>query len=1224
VGKVKSERSHFRDVPASSPSQLLARAEGYKGELDWPESAASNAEALADLSEDSTSKRAWRTESSSYAVFRGAMQADSLHEFRVRISEALAGYKTATTFYETMSDSQSRASWHRCRAMLAFLTYWLETIPGKRRRLVEQAWTLTNKALEKFEKIGDEVEYGRTYNQLCTSAFLAVSFGWSFQSRKKILQEAAEHGEKAVNFLSTHDDPEPLVKACVKTASYFGWLVEYGRTVEEKDECLEKARTYWLKAVELSQELAMIEIASVENYAIYHAFKPKELLTAVEKALDHARRTRDKFAIATTLDFLVCIEWDEQLYATEDPGRRLRLAERALEHSEEARHHYHLVNFTSPLGFLMLWDEAPEAEYYRGLAQDVETDSTRKLAHLERALDAAVVMLKQAKSAQYPEVILAAHHVHSSLLTAWAKRETSRDKKQKLLEQARKHRNKSVELTKQLKPYLYFSRGMQEENAAEIEAEIAHLADGPAAKTRIMRNAARHQFASIQLGRTDLPRWEKHGWLYYVSIVGYWQLEYANMLTRLYELTNDRRYLRRAAQASKDAGELFQRANSDSRVAECCWKSSSACDRLGEHNKAADGFVKASKSYLLAAAKIPALKALYQDHSDYMSAWSEIARSRYHHARREYGAAKEHYEAASMLLKTSTRWNHLASNYTSLAHVENGEDLSRQDQCIEAAKEFEEAARMFQETRLRIQTQASDFETLEQEQVTQDLSRMAGLRSSYCTARARMEEGRVLEKSGDYDASAEKYSLAAESLERVRGDFSREHEWREAKFLMKVARAWEMTSKAQAKTDPRLYNRASVLFREANRLAPNEIAKTLGIGHSQFCRGLGFGSKFLRTGQPAHFVKTMQLMEDASRYYLKSGFHNASEYAKATKRLFDAYSYLTKANKEVDQEKKAKLYLVAEKLLQASVDTYGETRHISAREYALKLLENAREEREMTVSLVHILQSRPLASQPISPPSFSSEQSVGVERFQRAYVRANLMSSPQNPRLGELLNLRIELANAGMAPAQLVMIEKAIPEGFEVVNKPNEFPVEGNRLILNGRRLDPLKTQELELVLKPKVDGLFAMTPRLLYIDENGNNKHHEPQPFEITVDAIGNQPATASSSRTVSSPIMEFLIKAFAEDYMKKRLSIEHAGWRSLPEIARSLKLPRSQLYGDARYGQTFGKPLQKLIKAGITEFRIFPGERGRGGNVIKVRAGYEKEPVKKLVESVAFRFLV
>lgn len=79
----------------------------------------------------------------------------------------------------------------------------------------------------------------------------------------------------------------------------------------------------------------------------------------------------------------------------------------------------------------------------------------------------------------------------------------------------------------------------------------------------------------------------------------------------------------------------------------------------------------------------------------------------------------------------------------------------------------------------------------------------------------------------------------------------------------------------------------------------------------------------------------------------------------------------------------------------------------------------------------------------------------------------------------------------------------------------------------------------------------------------------------------------------------------------------MEHAGWRGLPEIVGKLKIPRSQVYGDARYGHAFGGPLERLIRNGSVEFRIFPEQRGRGGRITKVRANYDMERVKKIIHS-------
>ncbi|OLE77561.1 hypothetical protein AUG19_00155 [archaeon 13_1_20CM_2_54_9] len=42
---------------------------------------------------------------------------------------------------------------------------------------------------------------------------------------------------------------------------------------------------------------------------------------------------------------------------------------------------------------------------------------------------------------------------------------------------------------------------------------------------------------------------------------------------------------------------------------------------------------------------------------------------------------------------------------------------------------------------------------------------------------------------------------------------------------------------------------------------------------------------------------------------------------------------------------------------------------------------------------------------------------------------------------------------------------------------------------LGGKRLDPLKTEEVKLLPKPEARGTFILRPRILYLDENGRYK---------------------------------------------------------------------------------------------------------------------------------------
>jgi hypothetical protein len=57
---------------------------------------------------------------------------------------------------------------------------------------------------------------------------------------------------------------------------------------------------------------------------------------------------------------------------------------------------------------------------------------------------------------------------------------------------------------------------------------------------------------------------------------------------------------------------------------------------------------------------------------------------------------------------------------------------------------------------------------------------------------------------------------------------------------------------------------------------------------------------------------------------------------------------------------------------------------------------------------------------------------------------------------------------------------------------------------MKGKRLDPLKTEEVRIVLKPTMQGTFSLKPTVLYLDENGKYKSHEPEPVIVTVKELG------------------------------------------------------------------------------------------------------------------------
>lgn len=86
----------------------------------------------------------------------------------------------------------------------------------------------------------------------------------------------------------------------------------------------------------------------------------------------------------------------------------------------------------------------------------------------------------------------------------------------------------------------------------------------------------------------------------------------------------------------------------------------------------------------------------------------------------------------------------------------------------------------------------------------------------------------------------------------------------------------------------------------------------------------------------------------------------------------------------------------------------------------------------------------------------------------------------------------------------MTQIEEAFPETFDLTTKLESYRVEGHNINMKGRRLDPLKTEEVKFTVKPKHRGSFSIRPRILYLDENGKAKSHQPEPLTITVKELG------------------------------------------------------------------------------------------------------------------------
>jgi tetratricopeptide (TPR) repeat protein len=1079
---------------------ILRQAERLEKEYDWLGAAELYEKALNLLGEDDFSRKGEIHECWGYAFYRAAFQAENHDEFKGKMRQAVAAYERAKGCHERLNEPVKTPRILRSDAMIAFIGYWLATEADEKKKLVDQCWRLASDALNAFEKIGDMLEYGKTFNQFSKSADLSFCLEWNWQTRDRIMREATECGEQAIKSLSTLQDSKELAKAYVKTADYlyaFGYIF---LSREDQERQFEKARGYWQKANELSEEAAVLESLSIlEGLILEFGAGAEKTVKFYEKALEYGKRTADSFIVGCAFDLLA---YHTAWSVTEDPDERVKLFEKALQYAAEAKRRYSEISFVGP-GYGFLWVEEPYAEYYWASAF-YQTDPSKRRDLLKKAAEAGPELLKRAESSGYPDAVWYAHHVMGKTLTSSAYIETNLGAKNKLLEEALQHRNEVFRVIEQAAPSMYWERGITLGGIGAVKWQLADLAADPETKKKMLLEAIRDAQESFELLAKGIISLEREDSL--IANLGYNRYECGLLLNRVYEFTHDREHPTKAVEAFEEAAGYYGKFGLVSRVAECHWKAGQTHDVLDEHLKAAEDFDLASDNYKRAAEKIPQLRDFYKDHAMYMQAWSEIEKARHHHSKQEYGQAKEHFEKAADLHRSLRRWNYLEPNYSAWARVEGAEELSRKEQSEEAIKAFEQAAKLFSETKKSVQTQLNKIEDTDEKQMATSMIRASDQRRQYCEARIAVEEAMILDRKGDHYSSSEKYGSAAEEFEKIGRTLESGQEQKEFKFITDLSRAWEKMTLADARASPELYSEASTLFEQVSRESNTEVTGLLALGHSRFCKALEEGTRFADTGDaPLHKV-AIQHLESAAKYYVKAGFQSASEYAKATGLLFDAYVHMNNAKEEKDPEKKTKLYAIAEKVLQTSAGSFMKAEHPEKREQVLRLLEKVREERELAVSIAEVLHTPSIFSTTTSfaAPAPTSEEAVGSERFESADIQANLIVRQKELKVGEELKLEIELVNAGRGPAVLVKLAEIIPEGFELVEKPEIYRVEDSYLNMKGKRLDALKPEEIKITLKPKNQGVFQLKPRISYLDENGKYRSYEPEPVDITVKELG------------------------------------------------------------------------------------------------------------------------
>ena len=1084
----------------SQVEEVLSKAEELEEKYGWLKAAELYGQALGVVEEEDFLKRGEIQGKIGFCFYRAALQADKQDDFNRHIRKAIKAYETASSAFASLSGPADKASGMRCKALALYCALYLLKETHEIKKGLYAILKLQKRALGMYKNCGDAAGKMVQCQDILQTMNDLLEYEETKDNRVELVDVGLAYSEEAiqgcVDLKNERDLADVYLKASELCGAGSGIFADENRRVT----CEKKQEEYLRNALELSERTGdwITQAKAVISHASWRGLRSSGeaapvYLRNMHDLLEDSRKVRIREVTTGIINFIMYGLLHQLVSATDRYKADENFAAVKKYGDESARLNSvtgGILRGMASLG-VTFWCLGISYKYY-GLL--FENDPKARI----RLLDKGIEIARKIPSHTSPVGRIVFLSTYSYHLNARASIERNAADRKKLLLEALHIANQWIKSIENLYPHFYRLIADHLLVYSSIRAKLAQM-EASDTRIKMLHEASEYSKKGIKYLATGVL--DKSLRIKLADSL----FELGRIQFQLFQATLKHDFLRESFLTLEKAARAYSAQGLYVRTAETFWSLAKMQDAAEQFQEAAESFELASENYRLVAVKISQLKDFYLDYASYMDAWSEVERAKHNHEREEYSRSKEHYEKAATILQSSRSWNHLNPNYSAWSQLEHAEDLSRKEQSQKSIQAFQAAAKLFGEAKKALETVGERIESSEEKEKTNELIRASNQRKQYCLSRIILEEAKLHDRKGDYESSAKKYGSAAGAFEQTAKLTEAESDRRELLSTIYLCKAWQKMKLAEETGEPALYADASELFMKSKESSLKKRTSLLAVGNSYFCKALEFGTRFKATRDLELYYKAKQFMESASDCYTDAGFEKESAWVSATQVLFDAYVYMEKAETEIDPGKRTKLYQMAERCLQASAQFYTESGYLGKKVEVLKHLDKVKRKREFALSLAEVLKAPLLVSSTasISALTPTREEAVGLERFEHADIQANLILKAKNVKVGEDVNLEIELVNAGKASALLIKAEEIIPEDFEVKRVPEIYRVEDRYLNMKGRRLAPLKTEKIRLVLRPAAKGTFILKPRIMYLDETGKYKSHEPEAVTIEVSEV-------------------------------------------------------------------------------------------------------------------------
>src|SRR5256712_1142868 len=1020
--------------------------------------------------------------------FKAAFQAPDRKEFEIRMRLAKEYYEIAAVHLEeTASHGQSKLM----VSISLFVDFWLTRGADEQRRKLGKCISLDQEALSVLQRDRHKAGLARARRNILLYLFESVPLTKHYNDFRQQLQSVIDIGESVAKDWDQTQDVEDALESLWKSVVCSAMYFDYCFSRSEIEDVATRIQSIGKKLTEVSNRVKrQLSLAAASDASAFLTINFEgdysKATTLFQDGLSHARMLNDSLLVAR---FALNAAWTgmTSAYHIDDVETRRTIFEGSRKLCEEA---ITLLNISGHPQLLQS-GYATFSSYYVQMARFVETEASVKRAAFNNAIKLARLSkslgdFSFSGSTSYPMYFL------SSLIE-------NSEEKTSLLKEALAMAEEEVKETDLHDNPDSTNRANSRLTLSRLKSELARTSAEETVKVGLLRSAASDAKLDVQ----SIEAWTKTVEAGSTTFYSYHAENYGDVLAQLYSLTADSTVGRDAVAAYEKVVNELVRQSHIGPIPLVRLKIAKVLDSLGDYEAASQAFGNAGKDCDTAAEKMPASRQFFDDLRAFMETWQMIEKSQINHSEEKFMAASTAYSSAAEKLRSTDAYNHLSGHYEACADLEEGENLSRQENHQEAIRSFGRAEAKFDEhARLLKNKLGADHSQQQGRAELENWLDVSLSREQFCKARVAIEEARFGEQSGDDDVAIAHYRVAHKIIKDLLAKPLHNQTSNELEALATFCDAWTHMLQAEMKSSPDEYSEAALLFDRAEKQASGRRWRQIARANQSICQALHQGAMFRRTRDPKVYSDIKKHLETAADFYGQAGLNRATAWTQGTQKLFDSLIYLAEAETERDPEKKTKLFHLAEKHLERAVGLYDKAGFAGKKEEALKLLGRARDEKLLLMSPVEALSGSPAASE--APISLTQDQALGIEILQGASVAGSFAMSKRELGVGSSVTMELDIVSGGKSPAVLLKLEGVFSEGLDFEEGNASVRRVDGIIELKGKRLDYMSSHEVRILLRAKHKGTFEVKPKVLFVDERGVLGSFEFQPIAVVVRELG------------------------------------------------------------------------------------------------------------------------